>query len=102
MCRACNRPVGECVCGKRKAAPKGDGTVRVARETKGRKGKCVSVITGLPLHPEGIEELAKSLKQRCGAGGAVKDGAIEIQGDHRDVLVEALREQGYEAKCSGG
>ena len=76
--------------------------VRVGREVSGRGGKGVSVITGLPLTGEALEELATRLKKTCGAGGAVKDGAIEIQGDHRDRLVEALVKLGYEAKRSGG
>jgi translation initiation factor 1 len=76
--------------------------VRVGREVSGRGGKGVSVITGLPLTGEALEELATRLKKTCGAGGAVKDGAIEIQGDHRDRLVEALVKLGYEARRSGG
>lgn len=84
------------------AAPKGDGIVRVGRETKGRKGAGVSVITGVPLHPEGIRALAKELKQKCGTGGTVKGGVIEIQGDHRDLLVAELQRRGYTVKKSGG
>jgi len=76
--------------------------VRVSRETKGRKGKGVTVITGVPLDPNGIKELARELKQRCGTGGTVKDGAIEIQGDHRDVLVVELKKHGWTVKRSGG
>jgi len=82
--------------------PKGDGIVRISRQTKGRKGKGVSVITGIPLSSEKLEALAKQLKQRCGAGGTVKDGVIEIQGDHRDVLVLELKKLGYAAKLAGG
>jgi len=76
--------------------------VRVGREVSGRAGKGVSVITGLPLNEAGLQALATQLKKVCGAGGAVKDGRIEIQGDHRDRLVEELRKLGYEAKRSGG
>ena len=76
--------------------------VRVGREVAGRGGKGVSVITGLPLAPAQLEALAATLKRSCGAGGAVKDGRIEIQGDHRDRLVEELRKLGYDAKRSGG
>src|SRR4051812_23188264 len=76
--------------------------VRVGRETSGRSGKGVSVISGLPLAGEELEELATRLKKTCGAGGAVKAGAIEIQGDHRDRLVAELMELGYAAKRSGG
>jgi len=76
--------------------------VRVGRETKGRKGKGMTVITGVPLHPEGLRELAKQLKQKCGTGGTVKGGKIEIQGDHRDLLVAELQSLGYTVKRSGG
>jgi translation initiation factor 1 len=83
-------------------APAGPARVRVGRETSGRGGKGVSVITGLPLPSPELEALAARLKKLCGAGGAVKDGTIEIQGDHRDRLVEELTKLGYEAKRSGG
>jgi translation initiation factor 1 len=76
--------------------------VRVAREVAGRGGKAVSVILGLPLAAEPLEALARELKRLCGAGGAVREGRIEIQGEHRDRLLEALRQRGYEAKRSGG
>lgn len=76
--------------------------VRVGRETAGRSGKGVSVVTGLPLSAEALEELAAKLKKRCGAGGAVKGGNIEIQGDHRDRLVQELITLGYAAKRAGG
>ncbi|HEU4624185.1 MAG TPA: stress response translation initiation inhibitor YciH [Steroidobacteraceae bacterium] len=76
--------------------------VRVGREVAGRGGKGVSVITGLPLDDAALEELATKLKKTCGAGGAVKDGKIEIQGDHRDRLVAELTKLGYDAKRSGG
>ena len=76
--------------------------VRVGREVAGRKGKGVSVISGLPLNEPELEALAARLKASCGAGGTVKDGKIEIQGDHRDRLVAELQKLGYEAKRSGG
>ena len=85
------------------AAPKtGPAKVRVGREVSGRGGKGVSVVTGLPLTGPALEELATRLKKTCGAGGAVKDGKIEIQGDHRDRLVAELTKLGYDAKRSGG
>ena len=87
---------------KSASAPKGDGIVRVGRETKGRKGKGMTVITGVPLHPEGLKDLAKQLKQKCGTGGTVKGAVIEIQGDHRDLLVSELQSIGYTVKKSGG
>ena len=80
----------------------GRARVRVGRQTSGRSGKAVSVVTGLPLSAAELEALATQLKKLCGAGGAVKDGAIEIQGDHRDRLVQELVKLGYEAKRSGG
>jgi translation initiation factor 1 len=76
--------------------------VRVGREVSGRGGKGVSVVTGLPLAGEELEALATRLKKLCGAGGAVKEGTIEIQGDHRDRLVAELLKLGFEAKRSGG
>jgi translation initiation factor 1 len=84
------------------AAKGGPARVRVAREVSGRGGKGVSVISGLPLAAPALEELAARLKKLCGAGGAVKEGAIEIQGDHRDRLVAELHKLGYDAKRSGG
>ena len=83
-------------------AKSGPARIRVGREISGRGGKGVSVISGLPLAGEALEELATRLKKTCGAGGAVKDGTIEIQGDHRDRLVAELTKLGYEAKRSGG
>ena len=101
MCPGCNQPIDRCAC-KQASGPLGDGNVRVGRETKGRKGKGVTVITGLPLDAKKLNRLAKQLKQRCGAGGTVKDGVIEIQGDHRDMLLAELEKLGYPAKRSGG
>jgi translation initiation factor 1 len=82
--------------------PKEGGTVRVERSVKGRKGKGVSLIVGLPLENAGLKELAKKLKQKCGTGGTVKKGVVEIQGDHRDFLVKELIKLGYKAKKAGG
>lgn len=84
------------------AAARGDGIVRVARETKGRKGKGVTVISGVPLAADALEELATRLKRRCGSGGTVHEGVIEIQGEHRDALVAELTRLGYTARRSGG
>ncbi|HLF91747.1 MAG TPA: hypothetical protein VI451_22605 [Anaerolineales bacterium] len=81
---------------------KRDGIVRVSRETKGRKGKGVTLISGVPLHPDGLRELAKEFKKTCGSGGTVKAGIIEIQGDHRETLMELLIQKGYRVKSSGG
>ena len=102
ICPGCGKPVAGCSCGRKKATPRGDGIVRIGRETKGRKGKGVTVITGVPLDTDGLLELAKKLKQRCGTGGTVKDGVIEIQGDQRETLVDLLTRQGFKVKTIGG
>jgi translation initiation factor 1 len=81
---------------------KSDGVIRVSRETKGRKGKCVSLVSGVSLNHESLLELAKRLKQKCGSGGTVKGGVIEIQGDHRDTIVKELSVIGFSAKKAGG
>ena len=102
LCPDCGQPVASCVCKTKSAVPRGDGIVRVGRETKGRKGGGVTVVTGLVLNPEQMRELASRLKKQCGAGGAVKEGTIEIQGDHRDLLVATLQQLGYTVKRAGG
>lgn len=102
ICPGCGLPALRCECRSVGAVDRGRGMVRVGRETKGRKGKGVTVITGLPLDDEGLRRLARELKQRCGTGGTVKNGVIEIQGDHRDMLVEELAKRGYKPKRSGG
>ncbi len=99
-CPVCGRPVDACTCRKRSAASPGDGVVRVSRETKGRKGKGVTVVTG--ADPKDLAVLGRRLKQVCGSGGTVKDGRIEIQGDHRERVLQELEKQGIRAKRSGG
>ncbi len=76
--------------------------MRVGRQTKGRKGKGVTVITGLPLPKDELDTLARDLKRKCGSGGTVRDGVIEIQGEHRDALVEELSRRGFNVRRSGG
>ena len=83
-------------------APRGDGIVRVRRETQGRGGKTVTTVAGVGLAEEGLRELAGELKRRCGTGGSVKDYVIEIQGDHRDAVVAELERRGYTVKRAGG
>ncbi len=102
MCPGCGKPVAGCACQKKNTAPKGDGIVRVQRETKGRKGKGVTLITGVPLAGEELKKLCQELKKKCGTGGAVKDGVIEIQGDQRDMLMEELKKYGWIVKRAGG
>lgn len=103
MCPECRKPLTLCECGKAaKAAPAGDGIARVSRETKGRGGKSVTVIKGMALDPDALGALGKQLRTACGSGGTVKDGVIEIQGDHCDRVMDALQKQGYRAKRAGG
>ena len=103
MCPACRAPIAQCSCKSNAAAPpSGDGIVRVALDTQGRKGKGVTVVKGLPLDASALAALAKQLKAACGSGGTVKDGAIELQGDHRDTVMAALQKQGYSVKRAGG
>lgn len=82
--------------------PTGDGVVRIRRETSGRKGKGVTTIAGLELPDPELKKLAKSLKQLCGTGGSVKNGIIEIQGDHREKIRSSLEQQGHTVKLAGG
>lgn len=102
ICTGCGHSIKACCCGNKQVQLQGDGVVRVSREFKGRKGSGVCLITGLPLVDAEIKKIAKKLKKKCGAGGAVKKGVIEIQGDHREVLVQALIKLGYKAKLAGG
>jgi translation initiation factor 1 len=85
-----------------KARRAAGGRVKVRREVAGRRGKGVTTISDVPLDDAGLRELAGRLKKRCGVGGSVKDGVIELQGDHRDVVLEVLRADGYEAVPAGG
>ena len=101
-CPNCLRAVVHCVCRKGTPGKVGDGIARVSRETQGRKGKGVTVITGLDLASKDLEALASQLKKRCGSGGTVDGDRIEIQGDHRDALVAELTRRGLTVKRSGG
>jgi translation initiation factor 1 len=101
-CPACNKNLERCTCRKKTAPAGGDGIVRVGRSTKGRKGKGVTVITGIPADEGGLKKVAKTLKQKCGSGGTIKAGTIEIQGDHRDLLMAELKGMGYTVRRSGG
>lgn len=100
-CPDCSRPVAECICGQPQV-PAGDGIARVRRESKGRGGKTVTTISGVPLSGEELKALATALKKRCGTGGALKDGVIEIQGEHVELLIGELEKRGFKAKKSGG
>jgi len=110
ICRKCGKAVASCACKKKKSATikknqsgyPDDGTVRIRREVKGRKGKTATVIIGLPLDGNDLKQFAKKLKQRCGTGGSVKEGAIIIQGDHRNTILDEIKKKGYSAKIAGG
>ena len=102
MCKKCGNPQVDCRCRQKSATASGDGIVRVGRETKGRKGKGVSLVTGVPLEGEALSQLARRLKAKCGSGGTVKNGVIEIQGDHRVRLMEELTKEGFTVKRAGG
>lgn len=102
ICPHCRKPAGACICRDAPRAPKGDGIVRVRREVGGRRGKTVTTISGVPRPADELLALAAELKRRCGTGGSVKDGVIEIQGDHRDVLVAELEARGFTVKRAGG
>lgn len=102
MCPTCREPIAKCRCRQQKPSSKTDGTVRVKLETKGRKGKGVTILEGVPLPAAEIEAFGKQLKQQCGSGGTVKDGVIEIQGDHRDKAMEAASSRGWKVKRVGG
>lgn len=101
MCPECRRPLSECAC-KPKAMPIGDGVVRVSRQTKGRGGKSVTLIKGLALDPTALALLGKQLRTACGSGGTVKDGVIEVQGDHCERIMSELTKHGHNAKRIGG
>ncbi len=102
LCPQCQRPVADCVCGRDRPADVGDGIVRLHRETKGRGGKAVTLVKGLPLAGSDLKTLARSLKQKCGVGGALKGQVIEIQGDQRAVIKGELEKLGYTVKIAGG
>ena len=107
LCPHCGLPTTRCQCrssprGPGETVPAGDGVARVRRETKGRGGKTVTTVTGVPLPLDELKDLAKDLRRGCGTGGTVKDGVIEIQGDHADTIRDILEQRGFAAKRAGG
>ena len=106
ICPSCQQPVTSCNCKKKKSRSqpniKLDGIIRVQREVKGRKGKTVTIVSGFQINATELKNLAAELKRHCGTGGSVKDGVIIIQGDHREALVNELKNRGFEAKIAGG
>jgi len=102
FCPKCHKPIDRCICKQKKHNTPNDGVVRIGRETKGRKGKGVTLIRGVPLQTTALQTFAKQLKKKCGSGGTVKDGVIEIQGDHRERLLEEIKKKGWIVKLAGG
>jgi len=107
MCPHCGLATSRCQCranprGSAREAPTGDGVARVRREKKGRGGKTVTTVTGITLPADALRDLAKELRRHCGSGGTLKDGVIEIQGDHAEKLVAALEDRGMKVKRAGG
>jgi translation initiation factor 1 len=103
MCPACRQPIASCVCGKPRETPNGDGAVRVNRESKGRGGKTVTLVRGLALDESALAALGKRLRSACGTGGTVKDGVLEVQGDHVDRVIDLLKAEGLaNVKRTGG
>ena len=113
MCPVCRQPVAQCSCkragsgktwiaGQARNDGEGDGIVRVSRETKGRGGKAVTVVRGLAMDPVSLAKLAQQLKAACGSGGTVKEGVVEVQGDHCDKVIALLKGLGHTVKRAGG
>lgn len=102
MCPVCGKPVASCICTRKPSATPGDGIARVSRETKGRGGKAVTVVRGLALDAALLAKMAQQLKAACGSGGTVKDGTIEVQGDHCEKVMTLLKAQGHAVKRAGG
>ena len=102
MCPVCRKPVAQCISKQAKPAPPSDGIVRVSRETKGRGGKAVTIVRGLTMEAVELDKLAKQLKAACGSGGTVKDGVVEVQGDHCEKVIDLLKAQGHTVKRAGG
>ena len=103
-CPQCKKDLRKCKCSPGAITPisKGDGVVRVGRETKGRSGSGVTTISGLDLSESDLKDFAKMLKNQCGTGGTIKLGIIEIQGDHRDKIIEILKAKSLKVKRVGG
>ncbi|UVW27202.1 translation initiation factor Sui1 [Massilia sp. H6] len=101
ICPECRQPVARCACKASTVAP-GDGVVRVSRQTKGRGGKSVTLVKGLALDAAALALLGKQLRTACGSGGTVKDGVLEIQGEHCELVIETLRRLGHDPKRAGG
>jgi translation initiation factor 1 len=101
MCPACRRPLAQCAC-SRTAVPRSDGIVRVSREKNGRGGKVVTVVRGLALDAQALAAYARELRSACGSGGTVKDGVVEVQGDHVERVMSLVQAAGHTVKRAGG
>lgn len=102
MCPECRRALGDCTCKTGQAAVLGDGQVRVSRQTKGRGGKCVTLVKGVALDAIALAALGKQMRTACGSGGTVKEGVIEVQGDHCELIMDWLTRHGHNPKRVGG
>ncbi|MCV6587521.1 MAG: translation initiation factor Sui1 [Marinobacterium sp.] len=105
LCPECQQPLDDCICdqlAEQQRIAALDGVVRIRRETAGRKGKGVTTIHGIARTDAELKPLLKQLKKVCGTGGSLKDGVLEIQGDHRERLKEALEKQGFNVRLAGG
>ncbi|RVU32440.1 MULTISPECIES: translation initiation factor Sui1 [Neptunomonas] len=105
QCPGCRRAKDACECAELEDQARLsalDGVVRIRREVSGRKGKGVTTVSGVPVTAAELKTLAKQLKQQCGTGGALKDGVIEIQGDHRAKIKDVLEAKGFQVKLAGG
>ncbi len=107
ICPSCGNPTATCACKKKKVKKKqqgypNDGIIRIRREVKGRKGKTITALFGVPLEDTELKQFAKTLKNLCGTGGTIKDGVIMIQGDHRETILREIKKQGHTVKLSGG
>lgn len=102
MCPGCRQPQAQCTCRKSQPVPASDGFVRVSLQTKGRAGKGVTLVKGLPLDTSALLDMGRQLRSACGSGGTVKEGMIEVQGDHVQRAMDWLTKQGYTVKRAGG
>ena len=102
LCSTCGEKEHQGKCQKQQTAVLGDGRVRIQRETKGRKGAGVTLVTGIPLPEKELKTLHKNLKKKCGVGGAIKNGILELQGDQREVVLKLLEGKGWDVKIAGG
>jgi translation initiation factor 1 len=102
MCPGCASPIDRCACQKAGDLPKGDGVLRIGRESNGRGGKTVTTVKGFQGSADAAKTLLADVKKRCGTGGTLKDGVLEIQGDHRDTILDLLTKKGLKAKKAGG